>query len=150
LGKEGPQEMNTNPAPKTVFMSASTVPIGGGEFKIVPGKPLPEEVSVRVAARFLGISRAGVYRLLDKRVLAYRRPTAGKILISTESLQAYKEATKDPEFWQRLKAADQAKSKRPKIAQGGLPAIGGGVKPMRSAINNAVKRGGQNQREARV
>jgi CRP-like cAMP-binding protein len=82
------------------------VPQANGDWLIKPGKPIIEqpEVSPRVAARYLGLSRPTVYRILEiESALDWRRPSPGKILITMESLRRLKEGGKDPEFWERIK-----------------------------------------------
>ncbi len=81
-----------------LLLFGELVPTGGGNYKLVPQKPVAE-VTPRHASRFLGVSRPTIYRILH--LLDYRRPSPGKILITMESLQRHKRATSDPEFWQQ-------------------------------------------------
>lgn len=89
--------------PNATLLAGDLVAIGGGQFKIVPGKPLPSEVSPKIAAQFLQVSRPTIYRLLDQGLLAFRKPSPGKILIQVESLKQHREKSADPEFWARTK-----------------------------------------------
>jgi len=90
-----------------LFLFADVVPLGGGSFKVVPQRP-QAEVTPRQAARFLSISRPSVYRLLESGLIQCRRPTPGKILISTDALRAHREACADPEFWSKTRNPSQA------------------------------------------
>ena len=84
----------------SILQEAHLVPLGGGEFKVVPQKPQPEVTPLQ-AAKMLSVSRPTIYRLLELGMLAHRRPSRGKILISTDSIRAHRLACEDPEFWSR-------------------------------------------------
>lgn len=92
--------MTTAVQPEFTFEAVVT-PRGDGTFVLTPGKPFATatEVTPRQAARYLGCSRAGVYRLLDIGRLECRRPTPGKILIPLAALKKHKTDSADPEFW---------------------------------------------------
>lgn len=100
------KERDTNRDQLLLF--GELVPIGGGAFKVVHQKPFSSELTPRQAARFLGISRPGIYRLLEEtKLLTHRRPSPGKILITLESLTRHREESKDPEFWERQRNPSQ-------------------------------------------
>ncbi len=84
-----------------LLLFADILPNGHGGYTITPRKPV-EELSPRHAAKFLGISRSSIYRLLDLGLLEHTRPTRGKILISVESLKRHKESVRDAEYWPNL------------------------------------------------
>ena len=75
-------------------------PQGDGSVVIRPGKPIAE-MTVTQAARFLGIHKSSVYRLIDNGSLTARRPLKKKTLIAAAVLEDWRERTKDPEYWDR-------------------------------------------------
>lgn len=70
----------------------------GGEIRMRP-VTTAQNLSVAEAATILGVTRDGVYRLIEFGHLPASRPTPGRITISIEDVYRHKEATKDPEFW---------------------------------------------------
>ena len=105
--------------PQQMLLFGDLVPIGGGAYKIVPARPLGAELSPKLAARFLGVSRPTMYRLIDQGIIPCRRPSPGKILIEVEALKKHKAASADPEFWDgkgnlSRRVAESAAAKLPK------------------------------------
>jgi hypothetical protein len=93
----------------TFSFAAVVTPRGDGSFVVSPGKAvIEEEVTPRIAATFLGISRSGVYLLCETGLLEYRKPSPGKILITVESLKKHKAASRDPEFWDSVDSVRKA------------------------------------------
>ncbi len=92
-----------NPHPQ-LLLFADVLPNGNGGWTITSRKPV-ESVSPKHAAKFLEISRSGIYRLIDLGKLEFCRPTQRKILITVESLKKHKADSRDPEFWDKLKAS---------------------------------------------
>ena len=58
------------------------------------------KVTVKQAARIMGISDDGVRRLIDCGALAIERPTPHKTLVLVESLEAHRQRTRTAEIWQ--------------------------------------------------
>lgn len=81
-----------------VFSGATTIPRGDGSYIVSPGRPV-QRLTVAAAARELGCSTATVYRLRDAGCLKAERISPHKTLILAESLQAHRQAARDPEFW---------------------------------------------------
>lgn len=75
-------------------------PQGDGSFHVRPSKPV-SHMSIKQSAAYLNISPSSVYRLVDEGVIPAERPLRGKILIAVSDLEAHKERSRDPEFWQR-------------------------------------------------
>jgi hypothetical protein len=73
------------------------VPTGAG-FLIKPGRPVTELRPMQ-ASKILGISAAGVYKLLAMGLLECRRTPKNRIWISAESVQRHLENSMNPEFW---------------------------------------------------
>ena len=96
-------------SPHQLVMFADMVSTGGDNYKLVPSKPLPEEITPKQAMKVIGggISRQSVYRLVELGILVSRRPTPGKILITLESATRHREKCKDPEYWEQFRNPSQ-------------------------------------------
>jgi len=82
-----------------IFLSFfSQVPQGDGSILLRPQKPV-QKVTVRNAAKVLGVSVHSVYRSIREGHLLTERPRPRKILVLVESLQQHQERSRDPEFW---------------------------------------------------
>lgn len=87
----------------SIFTEVEIIPNGLGAFTLSPKKP-ELEIGTRKAAKMLGISRSQMNALADDavamRILRWRwtTPRQGKRLWDSQSVAAYKEATRDPEF----------------------------------------------------
>lgn len=91
------------------FLPPQVIPQGDGSVILKPGKPT-SEVSPKVAAQMLGVSKSSVYELIQEGKLVYRRPLKKKILITTASIDAYRTETGDPEYWEQPPAAIMRKT----------------------------------------
>ena len=80
------------------------LPRGDGTYLLKP-KPMEADmeawVSARRASEIIGLKRRSVYRLLDpaRPLLVHKRPAKKRTLVSLRSIQAYLQATSDPDFW---------------------------------------------------
>ncbi len=61
--------------------------------------PPTRKVLVSEAAHLANCSTATIYRLYSTGFIAGERATPRKIVIDLESLRAYLEAARDPDFW---------------------------------------------------
>jgi predicted DNA-binding transcriptional regulator AlpA len=61
--------------------------------------PFLKEINAKAAAVKIGISERAVYRLCEDGTLKHRRPLPRVIWINEDSVDAFIEATKDPEYW---------------------------------------------------
>jgi hypothetical protein len=92
-------------------MLADLMPRGDGTFILKPrvsGADCDTWLTVLDASRALGVSRTALYGLIDGAVpyLVTRRPSPRKILVSLKSMQAFKRATANPNFWACAPARD--------------------------------------------
>ncbi len=87
--------------PHQLLLLADILPNGHGGYTVTPKKPV-EELSPKHAAKFLGISRSGIYRLIDLGLLIHSRPSPGKILITVDSLRKHRDSVRDAEYWPNL------------------------------------------------
>jgi hypothetical protein len=89
-----------NQSPAQTLLFADIISAGGGEFRIVPRKPL-SEVGTTEAARILGYKcRTSIHEQVlnhpQAKLLKWRfTPGRGKILIDLAGLLAFKEATRE-------------------------------------------------------
>jgi hypothetical protein len=87
------------------------VPRGDGSFTVTPRKIPPNTleidgqikaaVRIREAARMLGVSPRTAMRLLQMDKLQGNRPSGHVTLVTIESIEAHKQATKDPFYWDK-------------------------------------------------
>lgn len=81
----------------------TSIPQGDGSVVLKPQKPTAR-VTIRQAAKILGISGDGVRRLIHKGILQIERPTPHKTYVLAESLEAHlTRNARDPEFWENQK-----------------------------------------------
>ncbi|MEW6306164.1 MAG: hypothetical protein AB1705_22075 [Verrucomicrobiota bacterium] len=80
---------------------------GDGTYVVKPGRPV-ERLTVKQAARRAGCSIFTIYRLYEMDILQGERPSPRKILIYADSLERHLAATRDPEYWQSTRAAEQS------------------------------------------
>lgn len=92
---------------------AELVQTGPNEFKFKMRAPtsLDTWVSPLKAMEMLGFaSRSTVYLRLEAGLLVYRKPGPKKIEISLVSIEEYKRATADPEFWENRELQKRLKT----------------------------------------
>jgi hypothetical protein len=90
-----------DPAQTLLFADVTANGLGG--FTITPRKPV-NEITSKQAAKILSVSRANLNYMLDQpqaqRILRWRwlSEKKGKRVFELESVIAYRDATRDPEF----------------------------------------------------
>lgn len=115
---------------KDVPCLAEFLPRSDGTWTLRP--TLPQEdadswVSIRQAAKVLGISEASAYKLKDAGFMVHRRPLKGKITVSLRWLMQFRRATADEEFWQNCLSQksfrDQVRSAQEKLLEMALQGL---------------------------
>lgn len=78
-------------------------PDGVFELRARVGQQLFDWITVREAAKLIArdVSKCSVYRLIEDEFLVYRKPLKGKVEVSSASVCWLRDATNDPEFWDR-------------------------------------------------
>lgn len=72
--------------------------------------PLPEQITLKMAAEILRLSHDSVYNLTrtylsdGNPVLSSTRPSPGRMLVGLESVLRHKDQCADPEYWAGCKA----------------------------------------------
>lgn len=77
------------------------LPQGDGSVLVKPGRPVSRLTARETAVR-MRCSVWTVYDLFHRGILTGERPSERKILIDSESLERHLEASRDPEFWDRV------------------------------------------------
>ena len=87
-------------------LMAELLPLGDGTYRlkpVIPDSGMDTWITVAKAASIIGIGKTSAYELLDTGFLVHKRPLKWKILVSLQSVEAYKAAIADPEFWTNSK-----------------------------------------------
>ena len=92
-------EKKLSPAQVLLSWFPTISPQGDGSVIVRPGKPVAE-MTVTQAARYLGVHKSSVYRLIDQGDLVARRPLRKKTLIPAGALEEWRKKTSDPEYWE--------------------------------------------------
>ena len=120
---------------------AEVIPVGDGLFRVKP-KPTEKDgdtwVPIKKAVPIISqnINWRSVHNLKNQGFLVYRKPLKGRVEISLHSLEAYKAATNNPDFWDDATLQEALKkevAKQMAILQGKKPASDSGIaKPLQS------------------
>lgn len=80
------------------FAAPICTPRGDGSFVVKPGRPVSRLTVAQAAAR-AGVSVWTIYRLINEGYLKADRPSPGRIVVDSESLEQHLLVTRDPEYW---------------------------------------------------
>lgn len=91
---------------------AELVPRGDGSFvlkPVIPDSGMDTWLPVSKVSVMLGIGKTSTYDLIENGFLVSKRPLKCKILVSLQSVEAYKAAVSDSEFWSNQKLQRELK-----------------------------------------
>ena len=78
-----------------------TIPKGGGEYLVKPAAGTGREISLKEAARRMGVSPDTAMRLFEEGLIRGKKRSRRKTVIYADSVERHQERTRKPGFWKR-------------------------------------------------